>query len=305
MESVNAKSKGCSPRIESLFRIAVVILAVFIVLVVVLGVGRLVVYKVHPYERGLHLRGGSFVGVDEPGWHAQIPFWDTVVIVKVNERLGYVDQIRAVTADDLTMVVSLQYTYMVKDPRKFALDVDDPERILFEFAQGRLRDVINTKKMTDIMHSRAELNDDLKRELQSMEERYGVEFVTVQMQSASPPEDVLKAIEARMVAGQLQEQAEAEAAQKRIVADADYYAAQRDADAEAYKISELAKAKSVSTELLLKSLTGPDAVVQKYLDYLIAQELSENSKWVLGAAGSPIIDLRSEDAGGPGLTGGR
>ena len=116
------------------------------------------------------------------------------------------------------------------------------------------------------------------------------------MQSASPPEDVLKAIEARMVAGQLREQAEAEAAQKRIVADADYYAALRDADAEAYKISELAKAKSMSTEMLLKSLTGPDAVVQKYLDYLIAQELSENSKWVLGAAGSPIIDLRSDDA---------
>ena len=77
---------------------------------------------------------------------------DTVVVVKVNERLGYVDQIHAVTADDLTMLVSLQYTYLVKDPRKFALDVDDPERILFEFAQGRLRDVINTKKMTDIMH---------------------------------------------------------------------------------------------------------------------------------------------------------
>ena len=164
MESTATKSKGCSMRIESLFRIAVVILAVFIVLVVVLGVGRLVIYKVHPYERGLHLRGGSFVGVDEPGWHAQIPFWDTVVLVKVNERLGYIDQIRAVTADDLTMVVSLQYTYLVKDPRKFALDVDDPERILFEFSQGKLRDVINTKKMTDIMHGRAELNDDLKRE---------------------------------------------------------------------------------------------------------------------------------------------
>ena len=305
MESAGTKSKGCSMRIESLFRIAVVVLAVFIVLVVVLGVGRLVIYKIHPYEKGLHLRGGSFLGVDEPGWHAQIPFWDTVVIVKVNERLGYIDQIRAVTADDLTMVVSFQYTYLVKDPKKFTLDVDDPERILFEFAQGKLRDVINTKKMTDIMHGRAELNDDLKRELQGMEERYGVEFITVQMQSASPPEDVLKAIEARMVAGQLQEQAEAEAAQKRIVADADYYAAQRDADAEAYKITEIAKAKSASTDILLKALSGPDAVVQKYLDYLIAQELSANSKWVLGTGGTPIIDLRAEEITAPGVAGGR
>ena len=295
MENTGDKVKGCSRQVESLFRIAVVILAVFIVLVVVLGVGRLVIYKIHPYERGLHLRGGYFLGVDEPGWHTQIPFWDAVVIVQVNERLGYVDQIQAVTADDLTMVVSLQYTYLVTDPKRFALEVDDPERILFELVQGKLRDVINTKEMTDIMHSRAGLNTTLKSELQSMESRYGVQFVTVQMQSASPPEDVLKAIEARMVAVQLQEQAEAEAAQSRILADAEYYTARREADAEAYTITEIAKSKSESTEMLLEALTGSDALVQKYLDYLIAQELSDNSKWVLGTGGTPIIDLRSEE----------
>lgn len=286
------KVRGCSGRIESLYRLAVVILAVFVVLIVALGLARLAIYKIHPYERGLHLRGGYFLGQDEPGWHLQIPFWDTVVIVQVNERLGYIDQIRATTADDLTMVVSLQYTYLVTDPVKFALDVDDPERILFEFVQGKLRDVINTKKMTDIMHSRAGLNDELKAELQSMESRYGVQFVTVQMQSASPPEDVMKAIEARMVSVQRKEQAEAEAAQKRILADAQYYAAQREADAEAYKITQIAQARSESTKTLLQSLTGADAVVQKYLDYLIAQELRENSKWVIGAGGAPIIDLR-------------
>ena len=295
MENTGDKVKGCSRQVESLFRIAVVILAVFIVLVVVLGVGRLVIYKIHPYERGLHLRGGYFLGVDEPGWHTQIPFWDTVVIVQVNERLGYVDQIQAATADDLMMVVSLQYTYLVTDPKRFAMDVDDPERILFEFVQGKLRDVINTKDMTATMHSRAELNTTLKSELQSMEAQYGVQFVTVQMQSASPPEDVLKAIEARMIAVQLQEQAEAEAAQSRILADAEYYAAEREADAEAYKITEIAKAKAENTEILLKALTGSDALVQKYLDYLIAQELSENSKWVLGTGGTPIIDLRTAE----------
>ena len=295
MENTGDKVKGCSKQVESLFRIAVVLLAVFIVLVVVLGVGRLVIYKIHPYERGLHLRGGYFLGVNEPGWHTQIPFWDTVVIVQVNERLGYVDRIQAVTADDLTMVVSLQYTYLVTDPKRFALEVDDPERILFELVQGKLRDVINTKEMTDIMHSRAELNTTLKSELQNMESQYGVQFITVQMQSASPPEDVLKAIEARMVAVQLQEQADAEAAQSRILADAEYYTAQREADAEAYTITEIAKSKSESTEMLLEALTGSDALVQKYLDYLIAQELSDNSKWVLGTGGTPIIDLRAEE----------
>jgi regulator of protease activity HflC (stomatin/prohibitin superfamily) len=295
--SADAKQKN-RMLIERLFRLSVIVLATFVLLVVILGVSRLVIYKIHPYERGLHLRGGRFLVVDEPGWHAQIPFWDTVIIVKVNERLGYVDQIRAVTSDDLTMVVSLQYTYRVTDPRRFALDVDDPERILFEFGQGKLRDVINTKKMTDIMHSRAQLNQEIQSELQEKESQYGVQFITVQMQSASPPEEVVKAIEARMVAVQLKEQAEAEAAQKRIVADADSYAAQRAADAEAYQITQIAKAKRESTEILLKALAGHGTLSEKFLDYLIAQELRENSKWVLGAGGTPIIDLRAEEKGG-------
>jgi regulator of protease activity HflC (stomatin/prohibitin superfamily) len=294
MESEDVKQKN-RLFVERLFRLSVIILAAFVLFVVILGVGRLVIYKIHPYERGLHLRGGWFMAVDEPGWHAQIPFWDTVIIVKVNERLGYIDQICAVTSDDLTMVVSLQYTYRVTDPSRFALDVDDPERILFEFVQGKLRDVVNTKKMTDIMHSRAQLNQELKDELQEKESQYGVQFITVQMQSASPPEEVVKAIEARMVAAQLQEQAEAEAARKRTVADADYYAAQRAADAEAYQITQIAKAKRESTEILLKALVGYDTLSEKYLDYLIAQELRENSKWVFGASGAPLIDLRESE----------
>jgi len=58
----------------------------------------------------LHLRGGRFINVDEPGWYIQIPLVDTVIIVKVNERLDYVECIPAMTSDDVTMDVSLQYT---------------------------------------------------------------------------------------------------------------------------------------------------------------------------------------------------
>lgn len=285
--------------IDRTFRVSMIVVAAFIVLMVALSLGRSIILKIHPYERGLHMRGGQFINVDEPGWHFQIPYWDTVIVVKVNERLGYIDQLRAVTADDLTMVVSLQYTYRVTDPVRFAMDVDDPERILFEFVQGKLRDVINTRKMTDVMHSRAQLSQDLLSELQAVESQYGVQFVTVQMQSASPPEDVVKAIEARMVAVQLQEQAEAESARKRTVADADYYAAQRAADAEAYQLTQVAESKRKSAELLLKELDKHGTLSEKYLDYLMTQELRENSKWIIGSGGTPIIDLRGEGSSTP------
>jgi len=286
-----------------LYRLAVLVLAVFVILGVLLFVGRASIYKIHAYERGLHLRGGRFVGVQTPGWHVQIPLVDTVIIVKVNERLGYVERLAAMTSDDVTMDVSLQYTYRVVDPERFALEVDNPERIVFEFVQGKLRDVVNTKPMADVMHSRAELNREVMAILQDMESQYGVEFVTVQIQSASPPQEVVTAIKDRMVAVQRQEQAEAEAAQRRTLADAEFYAAQKAAEGEAYQITKLAEADANRISLtsaaqqeavraILSELEGKGTLSEQYIQLLIAQELKGNSKWIISGEGTPILDIR-------------
>ncbi len=295
------------PNLDYVYKLSIVVLAALAVILVALYVGRAAVYKIHEFERGLHLRGGRFLGVQMPGWHAQIPLVDTVIIVKVNERLGYVERIPAMTSDNVTMDVSLQYTYRVTNPERFALAVDDPERIVFEFVQGRLRDVINTKAMNGVMNQRTEMNLEMMQVLKEKENQYGVEFVTVQIQSASPPAEVLSAIKDRMVAAQLQEQAEAEAAQQRIVADAQFYASQKQADADAYWITATAaaeaeqirlttEAQQLAVRAILGELEGKGALADKYIDYLIAVELKENSKWILGTGAEPVLELRP-DAG--------
>lgn len=289
--------------LDRFFRLSVVILTSMILLGVITTVARSSVYKIHEYERGLHLRGGRFISVQEPGWHVQIPLVDTVIIVTVNERLGYVERIPAMTSDNVTMNVSLQYTYEVIDPEQFALRVADPERIVFEFVQGKLRDVVNTKGMTEVMNDRVVMNSQVMDALKAKEEQYGVRFVTVQLQSASPPDEVLGAIKDRMVASQRQEQAQAEALQAQTLADAELYAAQKRADAEAYQITTTARAESQRIEFtteaqqlavraILEELDGRGELAEKYLDYLIAQELKTNSKWILGGESVPRIDIQ-------------
>ena len=292
--------------LERLFKISTVLLTLVIVMAIVSLIGRSAVYKIHAYERGLHLRGGRFVNMDEPGWHIQIPLVDTVIILRVNERLGYVERVPAMTSDDVTMDVSLQFTYRVSDPKRFALEVDDPERIIFEFVQGKLRDVVNTKEMTQVMHSRSELNREVMTALKEKEQQYGVEFITVQMQSASPPAEVVTAIKDRMVAVQRQEQAMAEAAQRRTLADAEYYASQKQTEGDAYEITMLAEAdatrinltslaEQAAVESMLQTLEKHDGLAEQYIQLLIAQELQQNSKWIIsgGSEGTtvPKIEL--------------
>lgn len=282
--------RGC---LNMLYKNALLFIALFLVGATLFSLARAAVYKVRPYERGLHLRGGKFLGIDEPGWHVQIPFVDTVIQVIVIERSGTIDQLAAMTADDVTMDVSLLYTYRVVDPARYQLEVWDPEAIVSGFVQGTLRDVVNTRMMDEVMHSRAQINLEVFNILQEKEDQYGVEFILVQIQSASPPAEVVNAIKDRMVAVQLQEQAEAEASQQRTLADSQFYAAQKKAEGEAYQTTRLAEAQAEALRIILQELEAKGTLAEQYIQVLIAQELRQNSKWVISNGETmPVIDFR-------------
>jgi regulator of protease activity HflC (stomatin/prohibitin superfamily) len=162
--------------------------------------------------------------------------------------------------------------------------------------QGTLRDVVNTHQMDEVMHSRAEINQEVFSILQNREDQYGVEFVLVQIQSASPPEEVVNAIKNRMVAEQLQEQAAAEAEQQRTLADSQFYSAQKNAEGEAYQISSHAEAQAEALRIILQELEAKGALGEQYIQVLIAQELSQNSKWIITNGGTiPVLDLGEID----------
>lgn len=299
----SAQKRFYSGCLAKLTQNALTILLVLLVFGGLFALARSAVYKIRPYERGLHLRGGKFIAVDQPGWHYKIPFVDTVIGVMIIERSGMIEKLAAMTADDVTMDISLLYTYRVVDPVRYQLEVLDPDRIVNGFVQGALRDLVNTRKMDDVLHLRAEFNQQLLAALQQKQERYGIEFILVQIQNASPPEEVVNAIKDKMVAVQLLEKATSDAEQQRTLADSEFYAAQKRAEGEAYQITKIAEAQAQSIALsskaqieamqeILAELQGLGPLAEQYIQVLIAQELRENSKWIISNGSAlPIIDL--------------
>ena len=297
----NRTASGC---LVKLSKNATMILVLLIIAGGLFSLARAAVYKIRPYERGLHLRGGKFIGVDQPGWHIQIPFVDTVVGVMIIERSGMIEKLAAMTADDVTMDISLLYTYRVVDPVRYQLEVLDPDKIVAGFVQGALRDLVNTRKMDDVLHLRADFNQELFTALKEKEDRYGIEFILVQVQNASPPAEVVNAIKEKMVAVQLQEKAIADADQQRTLADSAFYAAQKKAEGDAYQITAIAeadaqriilssRAKVEAMREILTELEGKGSLAEQYIQVLIAQELRENSKLIISNGGTmPVIDLR-------------
>jgi len=145
--------------------------------------------------------------------------------------------------------------------------------------------------MDEVMHSRAEINLEVMTILQKKQNQYGVEFVLVQIQNAAPPAEVVGAIKNRMVAVQLQEQAAAEAEQQRTLADSQFYASQKQADADAYQTTKIAEAKAEALRIILKELEDKGSLGEQYIQVLIAQELNQNSKWIISDGTTmPVIN---------------
>jgi regulator of protease activity HflC (stomatin/prohibitin superfamily) len=197
----------------------------------------------------------------------------------------------------------------VVDPVRYQLEVLDPAKIVAGFVEGTLRDEINTQEMDAVMHERAEINQHVMDALRRREDQYGVEFVLVQIQSASPPAEVVSAIKDRMVAAQLQEKATADASQQRTLADSEFYTAQKKAEGEAYQITKMAEAEAARINLtaearkealrmILEELEGKGTLAEQYIQVLIAEELRQNSKWIISSGETmPIIDFRETTTG--------
>ncbi len=53
-----------------------------------------------------------------------------------------------------------------------------------------------------------------------------------------------------------------------------------------------AEAQQITIRSILAELNGQGELGEKFIDLLIAQELKENSKWVIEGGGSPVVDMR-------------
>jgi len=281
---INLKNKITAPFLQNklpIFQWGIILIFLFLTWQMLLITLSSFVDVVQQDQKGLYMRLGRYIETVEPGLHFKLPLIDYVTRISVRERQGYIEHIDAMTQDNVIIKVSLQYTYTINDPRKYHLDVLRPDEIITEFVQGKLRDIVNAIPMSDVMKNRTQMNQKIMLELREKEKDYGVSFKLVQIQGTYPPQEVQEAIKQRMVTEEKTAGAKEEALQKKILADANFYDAQKKADAEKYQILETAQAKHAAIKMILEEMGKYQTIAPKYLDYLMTQELKYNSKWIL------------------------
>src|SRR4029079_18599450 len=140
------------------------------------------------WERAIVLRLGRYTGLKGPGLVWVTPFVETVS--------SYIDQRvvttsfaaeETLTSDTVPVNVDAVLFWMVYDPEKAALEVQNYPQAVSWAAQTGLRDIIGRTSLTDLLRGRERIEEELQQLIDERSNPWGVTVQSVEMRDVIIP----------------------------------------------------------------------------------------------------------------------
>ena len=140
------------------------------------------------WERAVVLRLGRYVGLRGPGLFWIVPFVDTVS-TWVDQRVittSFAAE-ETLTSDTVPVNVDAVLFWMVYDPEKAALEVQNYPQAVSWAAQTALRDIIGRTSLTDLLRGRERIEEELQQLIDERSNPWGVTVQSVEMRDVIIP----------------------------------------------------------------------------------------------------------------------
>lgn len=140
------------------------------------------------WERAVVLRLGRYIGLRGPGLFWIIPFVDTVSSW-VDQRVittSFAAE-ETLTSDTVPVNVDAVLFWMVYDPEKAALEVQNYPQAVSWAAQTALRDIIGRTSLTDLLRGRERIEEELQQLIDERSNPWGVTVQSVEMRDVIIP----------------------------------------------------------------------------------------------------------------------
>lgn len=147
------------------------------------------------WERGVVLRLGRYTGLKGPGLFWIIPFIDHVA-TWIDQRVittNFAAE-QTLTLDTVPVNVDAVLFWMVYDPEKAALEVQDYAQAVSWAAQTALRDIIGRTQLTELLRGRERIEDELQTLIDERTNPWGVSVQSVEMRDIVIPEGLQDAM---------------------------------------------------------------------------------------------------------------
>ena len=146
-------------------------------------------------------RLGRFHGTLEPGLNLIIPFFDKVAYVHSLKEvpLDVPEQV-CITRDNTQLGVDGILYYQVTDPRLASYGSSNYVSAITQLAQTTLRSEIGKMELDKTFESREEINRQIVHALDEAGRNWGIKVLRYEIKSLTPPETILRAMQAQITA---------------------------------------------------------------------------------------------------------
>ncbi|MGH9158406.1 MAG: slipin family protein [Vicinamibacteraceae bacterium] len=140
------------------------------------------------WERAVVLRFGRFIGLRGPGLFWITPFVDRVS-AWIDQRTITTDFAaeQTLTSDTVPVNVDAVLFWMVHDPEKAALEVQDYAQAVSWAAQTALRDIIGRTTLSELLRGRERIETELQTLIDQRSNPWGVTVSSVEMRDVVIP----------------------------------------------------------------------------------------------------------------------
>ncbi len=163
----------------------------FIVGLVVAVLLYMSVRVVKQYERGVLLRLGKIVGVRNPGLNVILPLIDQLTKVSLRVNTTVLEPQEVITRDNVTVKVDAVVYYMVMDPVKAVINVENYRQATIQLALTTLRSVLGQSELDELLSHRDQINLRLREIIDEQTENpWGVRATLVEVKDVLLPESM-------------------------------------------------------------------------------------------------------------------
>jgi regulator of protease activity HflC (stomatin/prohibitin superfamily) len=185
----------------------IVVLAITILMVITYHAG---VYVIRPYEVGLKIILGKYVGRALPGLNLVPPFITKVVRVDMRQQLVEVPDQEFITGDKVPVHVDASVALKVVDPEKAHFQAQDHRALATEAAMSHLRLAIGELDLETVLDTQKTLLEEFRHALDGDTDPWGVRVDHIYVRKVDPGADVLEALEKKALAEEEMEAARIE-----------------------------------------------------------------------------------------------
>lgn len=200
------------------------ILALLALVVIVLSILTSSIRIVREYERAVIFRLGRLMGAKGPGLFFIVPGVDRTRIVDLRTITYDARMIKIITRDNIRCDVDSFVYYRVVDPVKAVCEVEDYVHATQMLAKTVLRDILGHAELDDLLAKTIEFTKQIQEEIDEFTDPWGIKVSAVAISDVLLPAEMQRAIAK-------QAEAEREKRARIIVAEGEYVAAEKMAQA--------------------------------------------------------------------------